>query len=103
MTQALKKLSNKSIAAIAEDLSLVQTTLNRQARNNEVAQSTLIAFCKHYQVSLIDLLLEAGSIDTPTARQWRGVQGLSAYSELELAEEVYNRELVKELTRTYTP
>ena len=99
LATALKKVTGNSIASISQTVGVPQTTLNRQAKENEIPTSTLVAICISYDVSVIDVLLEANLISSDQARAMRGVIGLDAYSQVELAEEVYNRELNKQVER----
>lgn len=99
LATALKKITGNSIASISQTVGVPQTTLNRQAKENEIPTSTLVKICLCYNVSIIDVLFAADLINKEQAREMRGVVGLDAYSQVELAEEVYNRELNKQVER----
>lgn len=99
LLETFKELSQKSVNGIAQDLGVSQTTLNGQLSRGTVPISTLIAFCKRYEVSVIDVLLHAKAIDVLTARSWKDNRDLSLFSDLEIAKELYDRELTKELQR----
>lgn len=100
MATALKALTGqRSIRAIASDVGIPQATLNRQATNNDVPVQDLVNICLHYGISIVDVLKESGMLTAAEARQMRGVTGLDAYDQVDLAEEVYQRELARTLAR----
>lgn len=101
MASALKSLSGRrSIRAIADEVGIPQASLNRQSTSNSISVTDLLTICRHYEISVLDVLREAGMITREEARQMGGAKGLDAYTELELAEEVYNRELAKTVAKT---
>ena len=101
MASALKALSGtRSIRGIAEAVGMPQATLNRQATSNTISVIDLVTICRHYEISIVDVLRQAEMITRDEARQMGGAEGLDAYTELELAEEVYNRELAKTVAKT---
>ena len=99
MTRALKRLTGASIARIANATGLPQSTLNRQAGKNDIPVADLLTICRTYKLSLIDLLQAAEFITAAEARHMRGATGLEAYTDLELAEAVYDRQLRKTRAR----
>lgn len=99
MAMALKKTTGNSIASIAQKIGVPQTTLNRQAKENEIPTNTFVRICLEYHVSVIDVLLSAELITADQAKNMRGVTDINAYSQVELAEEVYNRELQRQMNK----
>ncbi len=87
-----RRVTGKSARAIAQELDVDSTTLNRQLTGRTtLTVEVVVAICRAFDLDLADAFVEVGFITEQEAERLGASVGLRTFTDLELAREIVRR------------